>query len=108
MARFFINRPVVAMVLSIVMVMLGLVAMAGLPIAQYPQIAKQAHIQGSVNVQILIDEDGKVISAHAVNGSAMLTRAAEDAARRARFTPTILNNQPVKVQGVITYNFVLQ
>jgi protein TonB len=79
-----------------------------LPQPQYPQIAKQAHIQGSVNVQILIDEDGKVISAHAVNGSAMLTRAAEDAARRARFTPTILNNQPVKVQGVITYNFVLQ
>ena len=38
MARFFINRPVVAMVLSIVMVMLGTVAMLGLPIAQYPEI----------------------------------------------------------------------
>jgi len=79
-----------------------------LPQPPYPQIAKQAGIHGPVNVQILIDEDGKVISAHAVSGSAMLTRAAEDAARRARFTPTILNNQPVKVQGVITYNFVLQ
>ena len=38
MSRFFVNRPIVAMVLSIVMVMLGLVAMAGLPIAQYPEI----------------------------------------------------------------------
>src|SRR5499427_6080686 len=38
MARFFVNRPIVAMVLSIVMVMLGVVAMSGLPIAQYPEI----------------------------------------------------------------------
>src|SRR5262245_41738556 len=38
MARFFVNRPIVAMVLSIIMVMLGLVAMKGLPIAQYPDI----------------------------------------------------------------------
>src|SRR3954471_8868856 len=38
MARFFINRPIVAMVLSIVMVLLGVVAMSRLPIAQYPEI----------------------------------------------------------------------
>src|SRR6187455_439625 len=38
MARFFVNRPIVAMVLSIVMVILGLVAMSGLPIAQYPEV----------------------------------------------------------------------
>ena len=38
MAKFFINRPIVAMVLSIIMVLLGLVAMSGLPIAQYPEI----------------------------------------------------------------------
>ncbi len=38
MARFFVNRPIVAMVLSIIMVMLGVVAMRGLPIAQYPEI----------------------------------------------------------------------
>jgi HAE1 family hydrophobic/amphiphilic exporter-1 len=38
MARFFINRPIVAMVISIVTVLLGLVAMSGLPIAQYPEI----------------------------------------------------------------------
>jgi protein TonB len=79
-----------------------------LPKPVYPTIAKQIRAQGPVNVQILVDENGKVVSAHAVAGNATLTRAAEEAAMRARFTPTVLNNQPIKVQGVITYNFVLQ
>lgn len=79
-----------------------------LPKPAYPIIAKQARIQGAVNVQILVDEQGKVISAQAISGVAMLTPAAREAAMRARFTPTILNGQPVKIQGVITYNFVLQ
>jgi protein TonB len=78
-----------------------------LPKPAYPAIARQARIQGPVNVQVLIDESGRVISAQAVKGSAMLTKAAEDAARRARFTPTKLGDQAVKVQGVIIYNFVL-
>ncbi|MCB1968746.1 MAG: efflux RND transporter permease subunit, partial [Candidatus Accumulibacter sp.] len=38
MAKFFINRPIVAMVLSILMTLIGLVAMVGLPIAQFPNI----------------------------------------------------------------------
>src|SRR6187431_981691 len=38
MARFFVNRPIVAMVMSIIIVLLGAVAMRGLPIAQYPEI----------------------------------------------------------------------
>jgi protein TonB len=79
-----------------------------MPTPAYPILAKQVRASGAVNVQILIDESGNVISAHAVNGHPMLIHAAEDAARRARFTPTLLSNQPVKVQGVITYNFVLQ
>ena len=79
-----------------------------LPKPAYPMIAKQARIQGPVNVQILIDETGRVISAQAVKGSAMLTKAAVDAALRARFTPTKLGDDPVKVSGVIVYNFVLQ
>ena len=79
-----------------------------LPQPPYPAMAKQIKVSGPVPVQILIDETGKVLSAHAVSGSPLLTRAAEDAAARARFTPTVLNGVPVKVQGVITYNFVLQ
>ena len=65
-------------------------------------------MQGSVNIQILVDEQGKVISAQVMSGNPMLTAAAREAAMRARFTPTTLNGVPVKIQGVITYNFRLQ
>lgn len=79
-----------------------------LPKPSYPPIAKQAGVQGPVNVQVLIDENGKVISAKAVLGSALLMHAAQQAALKARFSPTLLGDQPVKVSGVITYNFILQ
>ena len=79
-----------------------------LPKPAYPELAKRAGVQGPVNVQILIDETGKVLSAQPVKGSPLLIPAAVNAARRARFTPTMLGGQPVKIQGVITYNFVLQ
>jgi protein TonB len=79
-----------------------------LPQPVYPIMAKQIHLQGTVLIQILVDETGQVISAHVVSGNPMLTLNAREAALRARFTPTMLNDQPVKVQGVITYNFVLQ
>lgn len=77
------------------------------PVPAYPVVAKAARISGTVNVEILIDERGVVISARAVDGPALLRQAAETAARQARFTPTSLSGQPVKVSGVITYNFVL-
>jgi len=79
-----------------------------LPQPAYPVIAKQTRQQGPVSIQILVDEQGKVISAQVVSGHPMLNPAAREAAMRARFTPTVLNGQPVKIQGVITYNFVLQ
>jgi protein TonB len=79
-----------------------------LPKPTYPEIAKQARIQGSVNVQVLVDETGRVISAKAISGSPMLMHAAQQAALGARFSPTMLGEQAVKVSGVIIYNFVLQ
>ncbi|HKO63022.1 MAG TPA: TonB family protein [Pyrinomonadaceae bacterium] len=79
-----------------------------LPKPVYPTIAKSSRAQGAVSVQVLIDESGKVISANAVSGHPTLLHAAERAAREARFKPTRLSDQPVKVSGVITYNFVLQ
>jgi periplasmic protein TonB len=79
-----------------------------LPQPMYPTIAKQAHVQGPVSIQILVSEEGRVISAQVVSGNGMLITAAKEAAMRARFSPTMLNGQPVKIQGVITYNFVLQ
>lgn len=73
----------------------------------YPPLAKAARAQGTVTVQIVVDEEGYVIHAAAVSGHPLLQQAAVFAARRARFTPTTLEGQPVKVAGVITYNFVL-
>ena len=74
----------------------------------YPPIARSAHASGQVNVQITIDENGNVISAHAVSGHPLLQGAAVAAARSSKFTPTKLSGQPVKVSGVIIYNFVAQ
>jgi protein TonB len=77
------------------------------PAPPYPPIARAARAQGPVAVQVLIDEQGRVISAKATNGHPLLLRAAEQAAYQARFTPTTLSGLPVKVTGIITYNFVL-
>lgn len=79
-----------------------------LPKPIYPAPAKIARIGGAVNVQVLIDEMGKVVSAKAVTGNPLLMAAAVQAAFNARFSPTKLGDQPVKVSGVITYNFMLQ
>ena len=79
-----------------------------LPKPAYTAIAKAGRASGAVTVEVLIDENGKVISAHAVSGHTLLLREAVQAALQARFSPTTLGGQPVKVSGVIVYNFVLQ
>ena len=79
-----------------------------LPKPIYPIMAKQAHVSGTVSVQILIDEKGRVVSAHAVGGNPMLSGEAVRAAYQARFSPTMIGDAPVKVSGLINYNFVLQ
>ena len=79
-----------------------------LPKPAYPPIARAAHAAGTVVVQVLIDENGNVVSAHAVSGHPLLQAAAVGAAKSARFSPTKLSGQPVKVTGVIQYNFVAQ
>lgn len=77
-----------------------------LPKPPYPAAARAVRASGAVSVQVLIDESGNVVSASAVSGHPLLRAAAVQAARGARFSPTMLSGQPVKVSGVITYNFV--
>ena len=79
-----------------------------LPKPAYPPIARAAHASGTVVVQVLIDENGSVVSAKALSGHPLLQAVAVSAARQARFSPTKLSGQPVKVTGVIQYNFVGQ
>jgi protein TonB len=74
----------------------------------YPAIARAAHASGTVVVQVLIDEDGNVITAHAVSGHPLLQPSAVSAARASKFSPTKLSGQPVKVSGILQYNFVAQ
>jgi len=76
-----------------------------LPKPNYPVAAKNAGVSGAVKVQVLIDEAGNVVSASALEGHGLLRAAAVSAARGAKFTPTRLSDQPVKVSGVIIYNF---
>jgi protein TonB len=77
-----------------------------LPKPAYPAAARAVRASGAVQVQVLIDETGKVVSASAAGGHPLLQAAAVAAARGARFSPTLLSGQPVKVSGIITYNFV--
>jgi protein TonB len=85
-------------------------AMAGkathLPKPVYSAAAKAVGAQGSVSVQILVDETGKVISAKAASGNPFLRPAAVEAAWKAKFNPATLSGVPVKVTGIITYNFI--
>ncbi|HEY8561061.1 MAG TPA: TonB family protein [Pyrinomonadaceae bacterium] len=71
----------------------------------YPAAARAMGVTGAVNVQVLIDEKGNVVSATAASGHPLLRSVSEAAAKQSKFTPTFLSNQPVKVTGVIIYQF---
>jgi TonB family protein len=64
-------------------------------------------MSGMVTVEVIVDETGKVISAVASNGPAILRDVSVQAALKARFSPTKLSGQPVKVSGSINYKFAL-
>lgn len=81
-------------------------AASSLAIPVYPASAKAVHASGAVAVHVLIDEDGRMYSAEAISGHPLLRGASEIAACGSRFPPTLLSGQPVRVSGVITYNFV--
>jgi protein TonB len=77
-----------------------------LPAPTYPEIARRMRTAGVVTVEVVVDVSGRVISAKAVSGPEMLRDAAERAAMQAKFAPTLLSGQPVKIAGTISYNFV--
>lgn len=77
------------------------------PAPKYPLLARTASIQGDVEVKILIDEQGNVISAQIISGQVLLQQGCLSAARQWKFKPTLLGNQPVKVQGTLIFRFRL-
>ena len=72
----------------------------------YPAEARAKRASGAVSVEVTIDEAGKVIFACASSGAKELQRASEVAAYNSKFAPATLSGQPVKVTGVVVYNYV--
>jgi TonB family protein len=78
------------------------------PQPPYPEKAKAAKVSGQVQVDVVIDEKGRVIWAKAVTGHPILQDVSRRAACRARYTPTLIFGHPIKTGTSITYNFVPQ
>ncbi len=76
-----------------------------LPTPKFPAAAKAVGACGAVNVKVLVDEEGNIFSTETVSGHPLLRSATEKAAREARFNPTLLSGQPVKVSGILVYVF---
>jgi len=76
-----------------------------LPKPVYPEAAKRAGIHGTVKVSVTVDERGNVSDAEAIEGPKELREAAVEAAKRARFEPTRVHGAPIKIDGVLTYDF---
>ncbi len=72
---------------------------------EYPQIARSAHVEGTVVIDAVISRTGSIESVRVVSGPQMLQRAALDAVHQARYRPFLLNGQPTEVQTTITINF---
>jgi TonB family protein len=76
-----------------------------LPNAIYPGEARKLHITGQVKVRVIVDETGRVMSADIESGPKQLWMAAIEAARKARFEPTLIGGTAVKITGILTYDF---
>lgn len=76
-----------------------------LPRPFYPAQASKLNIEGKVVIRVLVDETGHTLVDKVVCGRYFLRSAAVEAAREAKFAPTIINGKAVKVSGVIVYNF---
>jgi protein TonB len=73
----------------------------------YPAIARAAHVEGIVILEAVIGEDGAVRDVHVLRSISLLDGAATEAVRQWRFTPTLLNGEPVPVVMTITVAFRL-
>jgi periplasmic protein TonB len=73
----------------------------------YPALARQARIQGTVVLQALISKDGSIENLHLVSGHPMLAPAAIDAVKQWKYKPYFLNGEPVEVETTINVNFTL-
>jgi TonB family protein len=73
----------------------------------YPEIARAARIEGTVLLEVVVDELGSVASLRVLNGTPMLDQAAIDAVKQWRYSQTLLNGQPVRVATTVSIIFSL-
>ena len=73
----------------------------------YPPLAKQARVEGMVMLQVLVDETGNISEINIIRGHPLLVQAAVDAVKEWKYSPTLLNDEPVAVIATVTVNFVL-
>jgi protein TonB len=76
-----------------------------LPKPDYPADARTAGVDGVVVIQVMVDEQGNVTEARAISGPKILQEPSVNAALQAKFSPTLVEGAPVKVTGVLVYNF---
>lgn len=77
-----------------------------LKIPNYPLNARSRKAEGTIPVRVTLDEQGNIVSAKAVCGDAELAAASEEAAKNAKFSPTVLDGKPVRVIGILIYKFM--
>ncbi|MBZ5665550.1 MAG: TonB family protein [Acidobacteriia bacterium] len=73
----------------------------------YPPLARQARVQGTVELRAIISKSGTIENLVVVRGHPMLAGAAVEAVRQWRYRPYLLNNEPVEVETEVVVNFVL-
>ena len=74
---------------------------------KYPPLARQTHIQGQVQIDAILDEQGNVREMKVISGPPLLYQAALDALKQWKYEPTYLNDQPIAVQMIVTITFQL-
>jgi len=74
---------------------------------QYPNLARQAHTEGDVAIEIVVDKAGNVGDAKVISGPTVLRQAAIDAVRRWKYEPSLLDGQPTSVEMLVTIRFRL-
>jgi len=74
---------------------------------EYPDLARQSRIEGTVVLHAIIDKDGRVAELQVISGHPLLARAALDAVKQWRYKPTLLNGEPMKVDTTISVTFTM-
>lgn len=77
-------------------------------VPEYPELAKRARVSGAVILQVNVDEEGDVYDVKVLNGHPLLQEAAVNAVRQWKYSPTLLNGEPVPVVAMVTVVFSLK